>query len=284
MTTRKPIVAGQFYPGHKDRIISAIEDSFVSRFGPGKLPGTRGSGRKVFGVIVPHAGYTYSGAGQAWCYKEIAEGEFPDVYVILGVNHSSPETCSSSEDWETPSGPVACDTELVMKMQEKGLPVSNGTHHYEHSIEVQLPFLQYVSKDNASALRIAPIMIADENYAKWGKVIQDSIKELGRKAVIICSSDFTHYGPNYGYVPFKNPEKNMEAFDMKAIKHILATNSKAFLEHCEDTGATICGKDGIAVLCWLAQGEKVKLLKYYTSADVVGDWNNSVGYAAIVVR
>lgn len=283
MTTRKPIVSGQFYAADEERLDRQIRNCFTNKFGPRELPGARVNSNKLFGVIVPHAGYAYSGPGQAWCYKEIAESAFPDVYIILGVNHSAPKTCASSEDWETPYGTVQCDAELVKALEENGLPIDNGTHHYEHSIEIQLPFLQFVSRDRERDIRIVPIMIADDEYIKWGKIIQHTLKETGKKAVVICSSDFTHYGEDYGYTPFSDAKKEMKEFDMKAMNHIIDTNSEALLNYCKKTGATICGRNGIAVLLWLAQGETVKVLKYYTSADVLKDWNSAVGYASVVI-
>ena len=112
MSIRQPIVAGQFYPSGKKELEEAIKQSFLHKFGPGAMPGAR-SGKKLYGIISPHAGYFFSGAGNAWVYKEIGEAEFPELYVILGVNHSAQLTCSSDEDWETPSGIVKCDTEFV---------------------------------------------------------------------------------------------------------------------------------------------------------------------------
>lgn len=280
--TRKPIVAGQFYPADAKELDDSIKGSFTHKFGPGGLPGKKGK-KKIYGAISPHAGYFYSGAGAAHVFKEIAEAEFPDTYIILGVNHSGPWTCSSDEDWETPLGTARCDTELVKRLEEKGIPIKNIAHHGEHSIEVQLPFLQFVSKDRIKDLRIAPIMVADTKFEKIGKAIQEAVKELGRKAVIICSSDFTHYGFNYGYAPFdEDVKENMEKLDGGAIKLIEKTDPKGFLDYTEKTGATICGKCGISVLLWLMKGKKAELLKYYTSADIIGDYDHAVGYASIV--
>ncbi|MFH1064429.1 MAG: AmmeMemoRadiSam system protein B, partial [Candidatus Woesearchaeota archaeon] len=289
MGVRKPIVAGQFYPAVKAELVKDIKASFTSKFGPGALPGKRGT-KKIAGVISPHAGYFFSGAGNAWAFKELAEAEFPDTYIIIGVNHPGAKTCSSSEDWKTPLGTVKCDTELIKKIEEKGIPIDNEAHHGEHSIEVQLPFLQSISKDNAEKLKIAPIMIAGREFGKMGSKIKDAVDELGRNVVVICSSDFTHYGSNYDYVPFESYIKeNMERGDMTAINFIVKPNPKSLLDYTESTGATICGRYGICLLLWLMKNlykeeKKGELLKYYTSGDVVGDYKNSVGYAAIVFR
>ena len=288
MSTRKPLVSGQFYPYGKKELEESIKQSFTNKFGPGALPGAR-TGKKLYGVISPHAGYFFSGAGNAWVYKEIGEAEFPELYVILGVNHSAQLTCSSDEDWETPLGIVKCDTEFVKKLQEKGIPIKSKAHQMEHSIEVQLPFLQFVSKDNIDKLRIAPIMIADEHFEKWGLAIKSAIEETKRKVVIICSSDFTHFGNNYDYVPFDtNIKENMRKLDLKAVNFITKPNPKSFFDYTEKTGATICGRYGICTLMWLMKYIKTErkgtLLNYYTSGDVLGDYRNAVGYASIIFK
>jgi AmmeMemoRadiSam system protein B len=289
---RKPIVAGQFYARSREKLESDIEKCFVDKFGPGGIPKKRTGGKsdkKLLGVISPHAGYMCSGAGEAFVFKEIGEAEFAETYIILGVNHSGPETCVSNLSWETPLGIVECDTELVEMLEKKGIPVNNQAHQYEHSIEVQLPFLQFVSRDRLKELRIVPIMIADEKYEKWGKIIKESVETVGRTVVIICSSDFTHYGTNYGFVPFeKNIKENIKKLDGGAIKFVFEKNPAGFLEYVRKTRATICGRCGIAVLLWLMRemkSGKGELLKYYTSGDVFGYGRDGVvGYASVVFR
>jgi len=286
MAIRRPVVAGQFYPSDKKELLEMIRQSFMHKFGPGKMPGKRMK-KKIAAIISPHAGYFFSGAGNASVYKEIGESKFPDTYVILGVNHSSPDTCTSDDEWETPLGIVKPDLLFLKKLEGKGIPIKNRLHQREHSIEVQLPFLQSVSQDNIKNLKIVPIMIADGHFEKWGNIIKEAAKELKRNIVIICSSDFTHYGENYGYMPFKKDVKdNMRNLDLTAVNFITKPNPKSFFEYTEKTGATICGRYGITTLLWLMinldKEHEGKLLNYYTSGDILGDYNNAVGYAAIV--
>jgi len=281
---RKPIVSGQFYPSEELLLRGAVEAAFKEENSPGDVPGSRGTG-KVAGVITPHAGYMFSGAGAAWCFKEIGESAFPDTYVIIGVNHSGPVTCASDEDWETPMGIVKCDKELVSALEEKGLPVDNDQHAHEHSIEVQLPFLQFVSEDKKEDLKIVCIMVADSEHSKWANVISDAVSSLGRSVVYICSSDFTHYGQNYGYVPFEDDvPANLKKLDMGAVEQIKKLDADSFLGFVEEKGATICGRCGIAVLIDLMKGKKAELLHYYTSGNILGDYGNAVGYASIIFR
>lgn len=285
---RRPIVAGQFYPNDFNELNTQIEESFNSKFGPGALP-IKKRDKEIIGIISPHAGYVYSGPGAAWAYKEIAESKLADLYIMLGLSHSGFGTCLSLEDWETPFGLIQTDKEFGKKLIEKGIKQDEAAHQQEHSIEVQLPFLQFANKDYLKQLKIIPIITSpDKNYEEIAKIIVETIKELKIKACIITSSDFTHFGLNYAYFPFKdNIKENMYKLDNDAIGHIKALNAYKFLDYTEQTGATICGKYPIAVMLEASKllgAKKAKLLHYYTSGDIVGDYGSAVGYGAIVVE
>jgi hypothetical protein len=284
---RKPVVAGMFYEAEKEALKEQIKECFLSRFGPGKLP----EGKKektILGIIAPHAGYTYSGACAAYSYKEIAESKLPEVFIILGLSHSGYGSCVSLEDWETPLGIVKNDRDFGKAlMKNTGLKQDEMAHSQEHSIEVQLPFLQFLSKEND--IKIVPVITSpDVPYDELAKNIVKTIKVENKKAFIIASSDFTHYGVNYGYFPFQTKVKdNLYALDNDAIKHIKDLDAYRFLDYIEHTGATICGKFPIAVMveaCKLLGGKNAKLLKYYTSGDIIQDYSSAVGYASIIVE
>ena len=287
---RKPIVAGMFYEDYEEMLKKQIEDCFLNKkFGPGSLPGKE-KNKKIIGIIAPHAGYQFSGMGQAWAYKEIAESELADTYVILGTNHTGiGGSCTLLEDFETPFGIVKVDVEFAQKLIDSGFIIQNKeVHKKEHSIEVQLPFLQFVNKDQE--FKILPIAVSgNSNYELFGKKIIEIAKELNRKICLICSSDFTHFGINYAYMPFSdNVKENLEKLDNGAIELIEKLDAWLFMNYIDETGATICGRDAIATLISACKaiggGRKVKLLKYYTSGDVVGDYANAVGYASIVIE
>ncbi|MFC1752994.1 AmmeMemoRadiSam system protein B [Thermoproteota archaeon] len=285
-TIRKAVSAGKFYAAEFTDLQQMITDCFNHERGPGDLPVTSRKG-KVLGVMAPHAGYPFSGPAAAWVYKEIGEAEFPDCYIILGVNHGSPETCSCNQDWETPFGTVRCDLEFVRALKNQGILMNNEAHSQEHSIEVQLPFLQFVSKDNLSRLKIVPIMIGDENFKDYAEKIQATIQELGRSVVIIASGDMTHYGRNYGYIPFEIDVKNkLKELDTNAAGYIQKMDAEGFINFVGYNHATICGKCTVPVMLELLKDKKVKteLLSYYTSGDITEDYKNCVGYAAIVLK
>ena len=219
--------------------------------------------------------------------KEIGESKLPDVFIILGLSHSGHGSCISLEDWETPLGIVKNDKDFGKAlMKNTGLKQDEMAHNQEHSIEVQLPFLQFISEDK---LKIMPIIASpDVAYDELAKNIAKTIKEENKKACIIASSDFTHYGVNYGYFPFQNNVKdNLYDLDNKAIKHIKELDAYRFLDYTEQTGATICGKFPIAVMldtCKSLGGKNAKLLKYYTSGDIIKDYSSAVGYASIITE
>lgn len=287
--TREPIVAGMFYESEFNELDRQINDCFTSKFGPGDLP-VKKREKEILGVIAPHAGYVYSGACAAWCFKEIAESRFPDLFIIIGLSHSGFGSCISLQDWRTPFGVVKNDKEFgEMLIENSKLKVNERTHSQEHSLEVQLPFLQFVNKDYLSRMRFTPVIASpDLHYGEIAKDIKKTIDGVKKKVCVIASSDFTHYGINYGYMPFsRDIKENMYKLDKEAIKFIEKLDAKGFLQYVNETGATICGYYGIAVmleLCKLLNASKASLLHYYTSGDVIGDYSSAVGYGAVVVR
>jgi len=284
--TRKPIVAGMFYEEGEEALKEQIKECFLSEFGPGKLP-EEGKNRHLLGVVAPHAGYAFSGACTAYAYKEIAESEWPEVFILLGLSHSGYGSCISLEDWETPLGIAENDKDFgEALMKNTGLKQDETAHNQEHSIEVQVPFLQFINEKN---LKIAPVIVSpDISYEELGKNIAKTVKEFNKKTCIIASSDFTHYGINYGYFPFKdNVKENLYELDNGALKHIKNLDAQRFLDYTGETGATICGKFPVAVMmevCKALGGKHAKLLKYYTSGEITRDYSSVVGYGSIVVE
>lgn len=265
--------AGLFYEKNSDSLNKQIEECFKDKKGPRNFNLKRS--KKIFAVISPHAGYIYSGAAMAHAYKEIAEAEFADTYVIVGTDHTGIGNSICLDDFETPFGIIRVDKDYCKQLIEKGFKQDKMLN--EHSIEVQLPFLQFVSKDRLKDLRIVPIVT--------NSLVE--FPEADKNIVFISSSDFTHYGINYGYTPFLfNKKKHMYELDKKAIEFIKNLDVRGFLEYINNTGATICGYNSIASVinhCKYHGAKKATLLKYYTSGDVVNNYMNAVGYASMVV-
>lgn len=260
---RKAIVAGQFYPEDKTVLEREVRKYLKVK-----------QDSKIKAAIVPHAGYFFSGKCAASVYSVLPSAE---TYVILGVNHNGlgRDIALSLENFETPLREIKNDTELGKEIL-KNLNISEDahTHKYEHSIEVQLPFLQITQKD----FKIVPIISKNytlETCKNLAKVICESAKKLKRKIIVLASSDFTHTGPNYGYYGSIN-------IDKKAIEKILNFNTEEFMKIAEQT--TICGAGAIATITEAAKllgAKKAKLLDYYDSSSIIPN-ENRVGYAGVV--
>jgi len=264
---RKPIVAGQFYPADKSVLESDIK-KYIKR----------NPDNAIKAVIVPHAGYFFSGKCAGKAFSVLPESE---TYILLGVNHSGhgENIAISLEDFETPLGEVKNNIQMSKEiLKQLNLKEDNEAHKYEHSIEVQLPFLQIIQ--NSKRFKIVPIILKNytiETCENLAKIIFQAAKKLKQEIVVIASSDFTHFGPNYGFVPKENPKK----IDKKAIDSILKLDSKGFFDVAEKT--TICGAGAICTVIELSKrlgAKKAQLLGYYTSADIMPG-ENQVGYASI---
>jgi MEMO1 family protein len=291
MATRKAIVAGQFYPSNPLQLTKSIEAAFKHAFGP-RLPRMvvpiDGVGRykEIIGAICPHAGYPYSGMCAAHSYKAIKESGEYDLFIIMGFSHSGYDGERSSIlslDWETPLGIAEVEPEVLkLFLKETSLVENYLSMSNEHSIEVQLPFFQYMFKD----FRFVPISVSPySDFPKLAREIKAAIDKTGLKVCYVASSDFTHYGNNFEYVPFKDDiPKNLKKLDFGAIDLIKKKDTAGFRRYVEKTGATICGTAPISLLIELIKLESKdgELLKYYTSGDLTGDYGHCVSYASIV--
>lgn len=235
----------------------------------------------------------FPGPCQAWAYKEIAESAFPDLFVILGTNHRGfGKAATLLEDFETPLGIVKTDVEFAKKLIKNSsfnIVENKELHAGEHSIEVQLPFLQFANKDNLNNIRIVPLIMGSEaNYKKAAETVIRTANEEKKRIIIIASSDFTHYGFSYGFVPFQtNVKENLYKLDKEAIKLVEKLDAAAFLDYIKETEATICGSNAVAAAVETAKmmrAKEARLLQYYTSGDIVNEYRNAVGYASIVFR
>lgn len=275
---RKPAAAGTFYPSDKKSLIEEIERSFIK--GVGRIPEVRKGRGKIKGIVVPHAGYIYSGYVAAYSYNEIAKG-FPSKFIIIGPNHTgygSPVAIMTEGEWETPLGRVKISEDS--KNYFRGIIDSDElAHKYEHSIEVQLPFLQYLNSD----FEFTPICLGMQDYEtaiEVGEIIADA-----EDAIIIASTDFSHVG--FSKFPSRDDiKRDVEDRDNLAIKKILDMDERGLIELVEEKNITMCGYGGVAAMLHAAKirgAKKARLLKYATSYDVQPG-TYCVGYAAIVVE
>jgi AmmeMemoRadiSam system protein B len=275
---RLPYVAGAFYEGNAEALRVQIESCFLHEFGPGRLPKVNQRGlRKIVGVVCPHAGYVYSGPVAANAYYELALDGKPDTVVILGPNHTgygSALALVNEGFWRTPLGDVEVDgavaDEIVKETQV--VDVDEVALRFEHSIEVQLPFLQYLY---GNEFKFVPVCFQMQDLASAVEVGRALVEVLAdRNAVVIASSDMTHY----------EPQANAAAKDLEALKAVEAMDEKRFYSTIEKRNVTACGYGPIAALITAAKGlnaKEAKLLCYKSSGDITGDTSSVVGYAAV---
>jgi AmmeMemoRadiSam system protein B len=286
---REPVVAGKFYESDFTKLDKELNGCFSSKLGPGELPIRRDDEQKIKAIIVPHAGYFYSGPCAAWAYKEIAERHLPKTYVILGFSHGGMPSGISIEDWKTPFGIVKTDKDLAIYLKDNtSLKINESVHEEEHSIEVQVPFLQFVNRDALGTMKILPISFGrDLDFEKIALELSKALKS--RDVVYIVSSDFTHYGRNYGYVPFTTDiQAKLKDLDVHAIKLINSLDINGFSDFLNRSNITICGYYPILLLMKILsldeEPSKGNLLMYYTSAEISGDYSTSVSYVSILFK
>ncbi len=290
---RKAIVAGQFYEKNKDELLKQIKSCFNHKLGKKLSKRIAKKNKSSFiGLISPHAGYVYSGPCASHGFAFMLKTYLPETIILIGPNHTGnaqAEFSLSLEDFETPLGTIKNSKEIGKKL----IKASNGiiqndeiAHRYEHSLEVQLPFLQYIYQLAKKNLKIVPIVISTQDYDKCIDVahLLSAIIKKDSNIGLIASSDFTHYGPNYGFMPFlynKETKKNLHDLDNKAISEILNLNPDAFFQKAIKT--TICGFAPVVVLTEVSRllKKQAKLLKYYASGDISNDYSSAVGYASI---
>lgn len=268
---RDPVVAGQFYADKKEKLQQQIEECYTSPLGPGEVPELSDGERHIVGAVVPHAGYVFSGPVASHVYSALARDGFPDTFVIIGPNHQSrgKKVALTTEDFKTPLGTMNIDQEMASRLEE-WVPDDPMSHRYEHSIEVQLPFIQYIS----STVEFVPVVMNMQDYEtskQVGKWIKRSAQD--KDVVFIASSDLSHY-------VLKDVAKEK---DGKVIDKILALDAQGVHDTVVSENISACGYGPIVAMmeaCGATQGE---LLKYATSGDV-REMNEVVGYAGIVLR
>ncbi len=274
---RPPAVAGTFYNLDPEMLKKQINSCFKHKLGPKTM-----KKEKILSAIVPHAGYVYSGPVAAWVYSRIEKAN----YVIIGPNHTGVgEKFALMKNglWKTPLGEVAISEQMAEKIKKecKILEYDVLAHQYEHSIEVQLPFLQFRF---GSDFKFVPISIlnefADETLLESckliGKGIANAIKSEKDRWIVLASSDFSHYVPH----------QTAKRIDKDLIKSIIRLNSKEFFEKINEKDASVCGFGPIAIAIEVAKNlgaKRGKLLKYATSGDITEEYGAVVGYAAIIL-
>jgi len=264
---RRPAVAGQFYPDDagelKAEVLSYIKES--------------PSRQKALAIICPHAGYMYSGgvAGQVFSRVEI-----PANVIIIGPNHrgmGAAQSIMASGTWDMPMGKIEINHVLASKIMTHSLRLEDDAeaHRYEHSLEVQVPFIQALRPD----FKLVPIVLSISSFEECrelGTAIAHGIKDYGEQVLIVASTDMTHY---------ESHQRAMQK-DKMAIDKILEMNPEGLLKTVLGQGITMCGvvPTTVALIACLEQGARsAELVAYSTSGETSGDYNQVVGYAGLII-
>jgi AmmeMemoRadiSam system protein B/AmmeMemoRadiSam system protein A len=265
---RNPVVAGQFYPASAEDLREMIA----------QLTDVKAEKEEVVGLLVPHAGYIYSGRVTGATISRI---KFKETFIIIGPSHTGlgkPYSVMTEGVWRTPLGDVETDTELAKKIVEVSAYVreDDGAQEGEHAVEVQLPFLQYFRSD----IRIVPIILAYSRadiYKEIGRDIARAIKELDREVVIMASGDMTHY----------ESQKAASEKDHLAVEAMLELDEDELTRRYEAHNITMCAHGPVVCLISAAKELGVsgaELVKYETSGDTTGDYSAVVGYAGVIFK
>lgn len=264
--------AGQFYYDNPNDLRRQVEACYKSPIGPGKLPELKDGPRSVIGVVCPHAGFMYSGPVAAHVFNSLADDGFPDTFIVIGPNHTGmgAMVAVTSEDFSMPMGVVSVDKDLAGRMVQGIISEDLIAHRNEHSLEVQLPFIQHLAPDS----KIVPICMGLQDY-KTAREVGEIVKgeTQGKDVVIIASTDFSHY------VPMDVAASR----DKMAIDRILDLDPKGLYKTVTKENISMCGFGPVMAMLVASQGSKAELLKYATSGDVE-PMREVVGYAGMVIR
>ncbi len=286
--TRQPAVAGRFYERSAEALRASLRDCFLHPLGPGHLPEVNPSGPgRLRGLVSPHAGYMFSGPAAAHGFAALAADGVPETAVILGPSHYASArgaALSRMRAWRTPLGEAPLDAAFGSALLDASplVEVDERTHAPEHSLEVQVPFLQFVYGDRMPAL--VPLCLRAHPSGDTTQVAADAqalgevlVRAAGdRRVAVIASPDFSH----------QVPAEVAAQQDRLALDAILALDGERLLRTVVTRHITMCGAVPVAVMLAYARARGARqgtLLRYYTSGDIIGENEAVVGYASVLV-
>ncbi len=280
-TIRPMCCAGTWYPGDASEL-SAYVDDLLAKVPPPKLDGP------PLAVIVPHAGYRYSASVAATAYRALKGRRYKRV-ILLGFSHryaGAYEGVNLPTEWSvyrTPLGSVPLDREGMDRLKKEQPFLSReGIDRDEHSLELQVPFLQRTCGE----FKLLPMLVGRMSSRQYAAAAKAILPLLDADTLIVVSSDFTHFGPNYGYEPFRDDvRKKLAELADQASAPLLNCDFDGFLAHLDKTEDTICGRGPILLLLRILSvhgGAAAVRSGFDTSGRMTGDWTNSVTYQAFV--
>jgi AmmeMemoRadiSam system protein B len=278
-----------FYPGDKMLLREMVTDCYKHELGPGRLPKLAKPGegaRSIRGAVLPHAGFVYSGPVAAHVFSALARDGFPEAFVILGPNHRGRgrPLAVTADDFRMPMGVVKNAKDISEALVGGNIARDSGAHAPEHSLEVQLPFIQHLDPD----VPVSFLTMADQSWEaaqEVGEAVYDATK--GKDVVVLASTDFTHCGFNYG-IPIPagmSAGQFAKKNDAPAIEKVKEMDPEGLIKTVRSRGISMCGSGPVAAMLVYASrkgAKEAKLLKYSTSYDI-SPGDSAVGYGAFVV-
>jgi len=268
---RYPAVAGRFYPIEKEDLVSSIRTCFEHELGPG-LPGAIGNKRSICAAVSPHAGYMASGMNAAHTYKRISDDGLPEAYIIIGPDHHGVPygAVMCSDEFLTPLGPCKIHSEIAGRLRQF-IPDDCNAHRFEHSIEVQIPFIQYIDPDPY----IIPIIMGRQDKGS-AKVLSSVIKDVCKDhdVIVIASSDMAHYVP----------KQIAERMNLSVLECLKEKDVDGMYSLIDRERISVCGYGPMAASVMSTDPSKVEILKYSDSWDSLKyDRDSVVGYGSAVM-
>lgn len=278
---RPPCCAGTWYPGNAEELAKVV-DGLLNDADPPKITG------KPLAVISPHAGYQFSAPVAAVGYRTLRGHRYKRI-IVLAFSHryagsyKGIDVPKALKSYQTPLGAVPIDREACDQLLKHKMFSSRGSRgSEEHSLELQLPFLQRLAPD----FQLVPLLVGGMSVEDYTKAAKALLPLIDGETLLVASSDFTHYGPNYGYRPFRDDiPDNLQALADQAFQPLSQGDFDGFVEHIEKTKDTICGYGPILLMLRILsmKGGAVGLRAAVdTSGRMLNDWVNSVTYQSIV--
>jgi AmmeMemoRadiSam system protein B len=274
MDTRPSPIAGRWYPADSKRLASSVDDFIANA----QLPEIKG---RVIAVMAPHAGHVYSGAVAGYAFRAL-QGKGPEMVVVVSPMHqpySHPLLTSAHQAYQTPLGPISIDQQASADLNNRlegklGFGLTAVRNDAEHSLEIELPFLQRALE---SDFLLLPIMVRDQS-PRVGQALGEALAEVveEREALLVASTDLSHF----------YDQQQAEEFDAEVLRRVEAFDPLGVLMAEEEGKGFACGRNALAAVLWAAEGlgaNSVQILKHATSGDVTGDYREVVGYGAAVI-
>lgn len=278
--------ASRMYEKAENLLKKQITECFESERGPGATPVSilaQKKGPVPLAVVSPTSRYDVSGACAAWSYKAIGDAPLADVYVILAPSHKGFMGGLTQEPFQMPFGTVRVDQELARKVLEKGnIQENRDLFLEEYSVEVQLPFLQYCFINHVEKIKILPMIIGEKtDLDKLALDLKEILVETKKKVCFIVSTNLTHHGSEFKYLPFsENVQENIAELDKHILEFIKKGDYEGLAAFVDEKMIPINGLHPLLLLLKVLKFDKALIEQYYTSYAITRNEKSSISYVS----